>query len=87
MLATNKKTLFDYFTPEKRLSAGQICLPIIEELIASSVATVGKRHSGKTVRKETLASVWSSSVCRKCLAFWLAFSLHLPVTLWLGKQQ
>ena len=57
-MATNKtKTLYDYFSPEKRLSAAQICLPIIEELIASSVATVatGKRHSGKTVRKETFA--------------------------------
>ena len=31
---------------EKRLSAAQICLPIIEELIASSVATEGKSHSG-----------------------------------------
>ena len=30
---------------EKRSSAAQICLPIIEELIANSVATVGKRHS------------------------------------------
>ena len=31
--------------PEKWLPAAQICLPIIEELIASSVATVGKHHS------------------------------------------
>ena len=30
---------------EKRSSAAQICLPIMEELIANSMATVGKRHS------------------------------------------
>ena len=29
-MATNKtKTLYDYFSPEKRLSAAQICLPIM----------------------------------------------------------